>query len=210
MRLVHYINEEKLYKYLIPKIKENCSQYINDIRGAKGCLVRDDRKKKDWMISKHKTREIRVPTDTPLSLSTSIDKLFEKKFGWRVRSENSLFCYTTRNELINNIMRYVFPVGNYKIVWNKDINDLYRELFKSSTKKKLDILLKHDEDPEVLETLFNYFKNKLLIKYTNKRVKEAVKYDTEVMVNCKEYYLVHYTIIDEVNDALNLKWNFLK
>ena len=63
---------------------------------------------------------------------------------------------------------------------------------------------------KLINALYEYFKeNKILDTYTNKNLKEAVMDTKEIMVNCKEYYLVDIRVIKEVNKELDLRWNFL-
>lgn len=209
MRLVHYINEEKLYNFYIPKMKKDCAKFIKDIRGASGCLRRYDKKKMDWMISKHKTRDFRKTVDIPTDLSNKIGSLLKEKFGWNARTENVVFCWASK-EISGFNNRYLFPVGNYKIVWSPKINDLYRRLYKLSTLKVVDYGYGSESDPKLIDNLYEYFiQNKLLDTYTDKNLKKAVVSKNEIMVNCKEYYLVDSKVIDEVDDELNLKWTFL-
>jgi len=210
MRLIHYINEEKLYNFYIPKIKKECSNYIKDIRDANGCLIRDDNKKRDWMISKHKTRDFRKTVDIPLELSNKIGNLFKKKFGWNARNENVVFCWGNQGRKITNSnSRYLFPVGNYKYIWSNEINDLYRRLYKSSTLKVVDVGYTSEDDPELIDALYEYFKENGFKTYTDKNIKKAVLYNKEIMVNCKEYYLISHKVIQELNKELDLKWSFL-
>lgn len=211
MRFQHYINEEKLYNFYIPKMKIECAKFIKDIRGANGSLIRYDNKKRDWMISKNKTRDFRDTVDIPLELSKKIGNLFKEKFGWNARNENVVFCWGKSEKLKNALMRYVFPVGNYRFLWSPKVDDLYRKLYKLSTIKKIGYQgITKENDPKLINALYEYFKeNKILDTYTNKNLKEAVMDTKEIMVNCKEYYLVDIRVIKEVNKELDLRWNFL-
>ena len=207
MRLVHYINEEKLYKLMIPKIKKECSKFIKDMRGAKGCLIRYDRKHSDWKISKNRSRDYRKPTSTEEELSKKIDNLFAKKFGWKARSKNVVFCWGVTAKVVNSITRYVFPAGDYKILWSPIVTDLFANLYGNKEKFGMESIL--DSNPELIKKQIKYFEENLLDSYTDKNIKKAVISGNEIMVKCKEYFLISPLVIDEVNEELNLKWEFL-
>jgi len=207
MRLIHYINEENLYKIMIPKMAKDCSKFIKDIRGARGSLIRSDFKKSGWKISKNKTRDERKPMDTHPSLTKLINKSLKKKFGWNARTENVVFCWGSSKKVINPTARYVFPVGNYKFVYSTKVFDLYGDLYHSDLISNLKI--SGNNNQEDLKKLYDYFVYEYLNSYSDKDIKRAVLYGNEIMVNCKWYYLVSHEAINEVNEKLNLKWDFL-
>jgi hypothetical protein len=209
MRLIQYINEEKIYKIMIPKMEKECSKFIKDIRGSRGNLIRSDFKKSNWEISKNKTRDERNPTDTSRSLTILINKSFKKKFGWNARTENVVFCWGNTKKIINSTARYVFPVGDYKFVYSTKVFDLYGNLHDPGLRKKLKITNKLENRQEELKILYNYFISNYLNTYSNKDIQRAVLYENEIMINCKYYYLVSHEVINEVNQELNLKWDFL-
>ena len=209
MRLQTYINEEELYTKYIPKMKKDCAKFIKDIRGAKGSLIRTDNKKQDWNISYNKTREIRKPTDTPKKLNNKIDKLFKKKFGWNARTKNVVFCWGRSRKLIGRNARYVFPVGNYKYLWSTQVDDLYRQLYLPVLHKNMGTWTDAEDSKEAMKVAYDNFEDNLIDTYTNKNLEKGILSNNEIMVGCKYYYLVSYMVIKEVNEELDLRWNFI-
>ncbi len=210
MRLIHYINEEKeIYKLYIQKMKKDCKKFINEFRNENTRILRIDRKKKSWRITPLMTRNKRKPTDTPKEISDIFDNEFKKKFGWKARTENVIFCWIA-NENIKPFsnFRYVFPVGDYKYVWSPKVNDLYQKLFSTSKMINAGLSDKITNDPEVIKYAEKTFKNELINTYINKDITKyfGIEY-TEVMINCKKYYLVSPSVIKEVNEKLNLHWD---
>jgi len=187
-RLNKYIAEEKDQNWyldkFVPLIQKECKPFLRDIKGAKGTLVRID--KKNNPIHKRKVRTDRRPLDTNKEFHDYIDDYFFKTFGWRGRS-NVLFTWGRKFGVIGLYDWIVFPIGNYKIIWSDTLYDLY------------------SESPTVKE-----FEDELAKTYTDKDIKTAVTFDHEVMLNCKEVYMARGYLASNINERLNLSWQGLR
>lgn len=196
MRLENYIvEEEKGLAYYIPKIQAECKPFLKDIKGAAGTLFRDDIKNHNMPIWKKKVRKDRLPLDTPKHIHDELDNIFLKKFGWKARSEG-LFCwpYTFKSPFVS-YKWIVFPVGNYKYLWSKEVDDLW-EYINTARIMKQDYV--------------EYFEEILLETYTNKGIKMSIRYENEIMVKCDWAYLVKPELMEPVNEMLGLNWQGAK
>jgi len=87
-------------------------------------------------------RSDRDPKDTPSWLHRKLDKMFNKKFGIKARS-NSLFCTGSAGQAQGyGDIFVIFPKGPYKIIWSDEVPDLFIDI-KSLYIQALDI---HDRD----------------------------------------------------------------
>ena len=190
MKLQNYITEEeKGLAYYIPKIQAECKPFLKDIKNAAGTLFRDDRKNYKLPAWKKITRLNRRPLDTSVSIHNTIDDWFLKKFGWRARS-NVLFCWPLpfKSTLLSNRW-LVFPAGDYKYIWSKQVDDLWGSFVHATYGKELE-----------------YFEDNFADTYTDKNIKMSIKYENEIMVNCKYSYLVKAELMGPVDEMLGLNW----
>lgn len=201
MRLIKYINEEKSFNEWAPIIKKDCAKFIKDIRGAKGTLNRLDsylggNALKNAVIKKN-TRSNRRVMDTPEKASIGINKLLDKKFGWKARTENVVFCWGiafASSEINSGFL--IFPAGNYKYLWSPIVSDLYNVFNLSGMPSD--------------ESYIKFFKERFFDSYTNKNIKKAVVSFNEIMVNCKHYYMIKPELIERVDQEFNLNWQGAK
>lgn len=179
------------------EVIENCKEYIEILQaGEKGCfLIRgiqvDDI---DIKLFPHSV-EFRKPRDTHIDLHNAINEHFENQFGWKVR--NGVFTYGTKTNGHKLTTHYgttylIFPCGKFTYVYDSEIYDLtgtYNEF-----------------ERESCDFLKEFIKS---IYYTNKELSKAIaniifdKKSAEIIINCKEYYLVNLEYIDELT---NLIW----
>ena len=198
MRLQKYITEQKSFAELSEEIYSNCSKYIKEIKGAKGALVRTIAQfgiTSKGAVIKKKTRPDRKPKDIPIEIHKKIDDMFYKTYGWRARSKNVAFCWAMpfNYPTFSNLSLF-FPVGNYKYLWSPDVEDLFESLEKTFS---------YDDEVEL-------FAKEILPTYTDKGLKMACTTNHEVMVNCKEYYLIRPELIERVNERFDLRWQGAK
>jgi hypothetical protein len=73
-----------------------------------------------------KVHKYRTPTDTPEEIQKWIDDEFEKKFGWRPRSQG-VFASASVFGAYNP--RFIFfPIGKYKYIWSPEVQDFFGKL----------------------------------------------------------------------------------
>ena len=141
MRLIKYINEEKLVSdipegdgKILEIIKKECSEILNVYRKTNRLLYRglknyDDKKQISDNIYKIKPRADRKPKDTNIIHQTIIDNFFYKEFGWKPRSDG---VFATQTKAITGLYGYkgiFLPVNGYKYLWSKKYKDLYSDFF---------------------------------------------------------------------------------
>lgn len=133
---------------LIKKIKAECGPYITELKKMKkpGLLIRGVRwntkyeheyehygtfSKKDKKNSEKQSRSKRRPSDSTDVLQKLYDKWFNKNFGWKARSENSVFCFGNFNVVDKSEISYgddwafIFPKGELKYVYSQKVEDLF-------------------------------------------------------------------------------------
>ena len=134
MRFIEYLNEqENSIQEIFKKIEKDCKPFLKEL--TKHSLVDDllysGRKKKFEGYFKGKVRKDRKPKDMPEEVHNWLDDWFEDKFGVRARSQ-SLFTIPKGSIAAGYGTPYaIFPIGNYKIIWSPEIEDLYSVLIES-------------------------------------------------------------------------------
>lgn len=208
MRLIHYINEGSKKEIELPErwaggeinpedkiielIKADCKPYLKQ-RGG-GLLYRGMDSFADML--KIKPRKLRKPKDMPLYAHKALDYFFNKKFGWKVRSQG-VFCSARYNQAIIYGHGYsIWPIGKFDFVWSKDIKDLYLTVVDVKNQ-----ILKDHNKTTALESLTQ----EDVIKRTKPKLKQIVntykktnlagaidgQYG-EIVLNCNSYYAVNH------------------
>jgi len=192
MRFKQYLNEKELSKEeILALIEKGCKPFLRDWRKLKiDKFLLSGRDDNDF-FAKKQVRKDRKPMDTPLHSHKLMDDWFHEKFGVRSRS-NAVFC--SFNKEIASFYGYaflIFPIGNYKAVSSKTIGDLYSLIYAdaSAIRKK-----KYSEEELQQEIIKAMGKG----QYTNK----LSYHMNEIMVTCKEYYMVGYSLTDYLLENL--------
>jgi hypothetical protein len=160
-------------------------------------------------IEKFNVRKDRLPVDTNIESHIMLDDLFKEKFGWKVRSEGVfVWSHFHVDEPVNFLF---FPIGNYKIVFNKDIDDLYDELSMNDLYNKLDRFLRLPETDKRRKRFLDDLKTKLKedIVEDYKEVDSISKVNigslgipTELVFKCESYYLVNKAYFNMLKEKL--------
>jgi hypothetical protein len=187
------IEEEQGLDYYLPKIQKECKQFLKDIKGAAGTLFRINKGLSlRAPVIKKVTRKDRQPLDSNPKLHKLLDEWFNKKFGWKARS-NVLFCWPLQFSSPLILQQWmVFPAGNYKYVWSTSVHDLWGEL--------------GDFNYDEVDNMYAFFIHQLSKTYTDKKLKMSTKFQNEIMVNCEYSYLVKPELLEQVNEMLGLNW----
>lgn len=184
--------KKKEEKDAILTINKDCSTFLQGIHYGQKLLR--GYKRSVSLIQKMKPRNDRVPRDMPEDLHKLLDMEFKKRFGFKARSE-ALFCGTNSNVTDEyGPTHYVFPIGDFKMVWSDEIDDIYTYLldmdivrwgrWKDGKKQPNTSNMKTDEKKtEVYRALSTY-------RHIVNNAEMALYGSHEVMVHCKEYYLV--------------------
>jgi len=169
MRLKQYLNEET-YTEIIETIEKDCKPFIRDWKKLNvNEWLYSGRRGVSGDIIKKKVRVDRKPLGTPSDIHKTMDDWFYKKFKVRSRS-NAVFC--TFDKLPTGYYGdtfLIFPIGKYKAVSSKHVFDLFTFIM------------------DMRSSEWSWLNKKLdKLKYTDK----LTYHDNEIMVTCKEYYMV--------------------
>lgn len=122
-------SEEELWNS-VEIIKKKCKPYIQEMRRirAKHFFYRGSVHTFSDFIKEIKPRKNRQPKDMIIELQELLDEKFNKKFGWRPRSEGVFATYSDRTATEYGSETYIFfPVGKYKYLYSPEVDDLYTE-----------------------------------------------------------------------------------
>jgi len=162
----------------------------------------------------------RVPMGSSWELHNLFDNEFYKKFGWKARS-NSIFCTGLEDIAMTYGMGYiVFPIGNFKYLWSMEAKDLYiyclqnfiidhkhleGQAFTTVAKKFNGSKVIQSETEIELERLVKEKQKKIdkvMKSYKTTGLNEAIDSGSEIMINCKEYYALHHSVLIEQEEEL--------
>ncbi len=209
MRLINYLNEDKLPE-IVNIIKDKCKPFLKEWDGNY-FLYRGIKKHFDYEVLQ--VRNDRKPKDMPLPLHNMFDNAFQKRFGWKARS-NSVFC--TGNQTITEeygALFIVFPSGKYSYISSTEIEDLYvyftdvETLDDERFYKYFDNNLSRDysdfgdlynnkkDDKSFMKAVELYI-NELVKTYKNNGLNKMIMQGNEIMIRCNEYIAVKYYSID--------------
>ena len=128
MRLVKYITEsfDKLDS-IKSNLSKDCRPFLDDLSKnvKRGHYLYRGTSKLTQSIIELKPRLDRKPSDMPIEVHYMLDDAFWSKFKWKPRSEG-VFCSFVWNVAKGYGTPFMlFPKGEYKILWSKEIDDLF-------------------------------------------------------------------------------------
>ena len=192
MRFDNYIKEEQEWlNDAVDKIQKDCGPWLKQSKLLPG--YRASRNNMPNYISKVSVRSDRRPLTTPHDIHKIVDDIFNKQYGWRARS--NVVCMQGNNSVHMFYGRHVYavyPIGKFKYLWSTKIQDLTPEL--DELMNQLDADGVDQTHSDFYTILKNDIENIIVLdgKYKSTDLHGAlVHYPThEIMVNCKEYYMV--------------------
>ena len=202
MRLRQYITEETNpdpQKVLL-LIKKNCKPYLQQKAKAPLQLFRGTKALEYEDFLEITPRKDRQPRDTPQKIHKKFDQLFLKYHGIKARSEG---VFTTSDNTVSSfygINGIVFPIGNFKYLWNPNVKDLSTDpnganITKPWYKKIFDeLMVLVTKDYENIDDMLE----NIIKKYKSTDLKNAMKSGNEVMIFCKKYYMVDTLYYSEI------------
>lgn len=211
-----FITEEQVlddaYALKVAKtIVKNCGPYLkqigHDVTG--NILYRGIKNTPDvGAFATMKPNKRRKPSDTSLRISRILNSELQKQFGANFRSA-ATFCTGNRGIASDYGQTHiVFPAGNFKFCWSKQIQDAY-PFFDGSADVRypagLDIICKalgiHRTDivdprdthfrvssKAWADTVQKFLQKKGHEYYSDQDIRAAIKSKNEIMVVCDRYY----------------------
>jgi len=193
MKLLGHLNEtieyttEEIGKILL----KDCQPFIQEMKQERQMLWRGTEMDIDGIKKYTAKRTERSPKDMPIWVHNYLNDLYVKRIGWPVRS--GVFCY---NENITDTYgkpKWLFPIGNYRYIWSREIDDLFHifvdwkmEYIKDQRRAGVDpnkISIKNNDIREWATAVVE------MIPYHNSHYGRAGARN-EISVWCDEYYLV--------------------
>lgn len=137
----------------------------------------------DFDLFHGEVRKNRIPMTTPEAYHNLFNEYFEKKFGFKARSE---CLFTTGNKGFAKeygAPYLIFPIGPFEFIWSINIYDLFMEISRFNIPQK---------PPEKIT---EYFKERLFgslddVNYQDTDLSEAIGSGNEIMVHCDQYYAI--------------------
>jgi hypothetical protein len=217
VRLQQHINEESLFDDIVDafyNIINNCQPFLKEMGTVKPPQFLYSGRKSNLGWFTKDVRSDRKPLDMFVDIYKSFDDAFNKKFGWRARS-NGLFCVGRMESAEEYAEPYViFPKGHFKIIWSDDIDDLYMKLsndisfsvkrsngIKKLFTQEIEYENKLNKSPwspkqvqEKIDERYNKFINDIVDMYQDDNIMKAIDSQKEIMLNCKSYYAVKWNL----------------
>lgn len=194
MRLKQHITEMYLRQEemddCVAKIKRDCKPFLKKISGGDLLWRGSKIPMEGEFIIKVKPRKDRHPKDMNFGVHEIIDDMFLKHKKWRARSQGVFATEYRSTAGAYGTARLVFPIGNFKFLYNPNITDLYQKILNLGINYSGDIV------PE--ENMDQKFKTKAKVKRSElekiikgyKSTNLTKSNDTEIAILCKAYYLV--------------------
>ena len=201
MRLLNYLTEDnQVFNQQIKQIlQKRCKPFLNEWDGKR--LLYRGMQGKYYPYGIKTTRTDRKPLDTKPNIHKWLDIVFEKKFGWKVRSE-SVFTTGSQRETTRYGKPYViFPMDKYDYLYSLHIPDLYRAMHTSSNILNpiiKDIIINNKDKQyksvdDIFEVHGEYIATELSDYYIkNKDLNNAISMNVEIMIKCNQYFCIDY------------------
>ena len=177
MRYYNYLNEDK---ELLTLLKGN-KIYDLYLQSKNYYLFRGIGKK-IHEFEVFKTRKDRLPRDTPIEIHNRLDNAFNKKFGWKVRSEGVFVAGDYAEAKYYGYPHIFIPLTPFEYVSSNKIKDLYAHL---ETEGYIDDKIATDNyltDEEINKIVNTYKKND--------DIYNIVINNIEVIFKCNQYILI--------------------
>ena len=203
MKFKNYLAENVSVKKALEIILKDCKPFIKDYKKINK-LLWSGRKNNTNIILKKTVRQDRTPLDTPLELHNFIDNWFYKKFGIKARS-NAVFCKLGKSPYYGRPY-IIIPVGDYTTISSDKVPDVFTNVIVS-------ILIKEHglETSDEFDDL-NDSEKKLILKKIEQLLEKAnytknkwgnAKEEIEIMLHCKEYYMINRDYENILVDVLS-------
>jgi len=187
MRYKDYLKESEFFStdnwdQLHTALDKKCKPYIKELKGAKNLLVRGVKPNAvPQFMQIRAVRKNRKPRVIGLELHDRLGDYSKEHFGWNFRTEG---LFTSKSKA--DVDRWghpviIFPIGNFKYVWNNDVYELYEQYDNWAWSYDDDVSWRiiRDELSEYKTTNLNQY------------LKSPVRGVSECIINCDKYYSIN-------------------
>lgn len=186
MRLNNYLTEEVKVEQYFDFLKKKCSMAVNTMKKARRPMFRGvESATYDQHLIRKKVRTNRKPKDSIPERSEYLDLVLDLKFGWKPRAQGLFVTSSFQIAQEYGMMFLVFPVGNFKYVWNTGYRDFLPVIgsrHSRAVNQSFDDWRKETPQQEI-------------DKFTDKDIVTALRKEHEIMIKTPEYYGVSWSWI---------------
>jgi len=155
-------------------VKRDCKPYLKE-RGQ--VLYRGMDTASNKPIKKQVRLDNRSPAGSTVEVHAILNTYFDTMFGHPFR--NGLFVSGKENDVrLYGEIHIIFPIGDFDFLWSPVVSDLYGDA-------------DWNEDETDAKVISNEVHQN---KYQTTDLKAATKSGNEIMIWCKEYYAIPYSI----------------
>lgn len=174
---------------IVDVIVQNCKPYLNAISNEPDDFVLyRGMSTKEPFVTKQ-VQENRRPLGMDRKVHDLVDSWMYDKFGVRFRS-NAIFTSGHKGFATAFGHPYaIFPIGNFKIAWSPEVNDLFDALDvdnETATEENVDQALND-------------------LNYQNSDLLAAIESGNEVMIHCDKYYAVRGAVFESDDIGSRIK-----
>lgn len=220
MRFYSYLNEALLTVDDFQKMAKDCKPFLKRLkRNNFDWFIFSGRKGTYKPFEKIKIRKNRKPKDMPEIIHNALDEEFRDRFGVKARSQSFFVLMSPQATTEYGKPHYVFPVGDYKLIYSYKIDDLYRYLdmrFARDLDVSMDDIAPRFQEnpddehlgisPDEWEDYLHQIVRETVSMYTeSKEVPLQLPLEHELMLITSEARLFEWDIDFEVKHAKTLK-----
>lgn len=213
MQLLKQLHEQnQQIEQMAEAIINDCKPYLQHGTYASKPLYRGMGKASELFLTKAVRRTDRHPLATDKTIHDLYNEYFQRKFGYPYR--NGVFATSHHAQAKNyGTVYHIFPIGQFQVCWSPIVEDLYTNDFEllDYVDAKIDEFsledleyffqeMPYSELPDIVkETALNYVDK---LQYQEGNLQQALQYDSEIMIQTKQYYAVKH--VDAAKQVLDL------
>lgn len=191
MRLTEFISSvEKEVRKMAKIIHRDCQPFLQASNYLEYRLYRGVEISPKTNLDKFDCRTERIPRDSPRIMHSIADDWFYQKTGIRFRS-NAVFCVGDKlATLTYGKPHLLLPIGNFDFCWSPVYSDLYESLEDVVNWKKF-VNQPESEQKAAKKKFIGALENgKYEFNTSIASFRRGVENDHEMMIHCKQYYLL--------------------
>lgn len=200
MKLTDLYEDKTQYDLAFSIVQKKCQPFLEQCGGK--AIFRGMKYTSDYL--QNPVRQDRRPSSTPTFVHHAIDDWFDDRFGIKARS-NAMFAtgdFRIAGHYGGNLQKVyaVFPIGDFKFVWSRQVGDLFLEIEEvlfndydgDEPARKLD-------DDDLKNDIWEFLDSK---DYQPDHLSLAIGSKNEVMIACKEYIAMRVESAAEGNNLV--------